>query len=113
MATARTGTERGRGMPLTDEERLARHLSLYGTEELPERGTGLAQELSTLGFARTVWLAGGGGAGAGIGVYAGNRIAGTGGGILGAILGSVLGVVVVDRIIHAMRTQAGWSRTPT
>jgi len=29
------------GQPRTDEERMARHLSLYGTKDLPPRGTGL------------------------------------------------------------------------
>jgi len=28
------------GMPLTDEERARRHYQLYGTTELPPRGTG-------------------------------------------------------------------------
>ncbi|MBA7597123.1 hypothetical protein ES703_04118 [subsurface metagenome] len=34
--------DRRYGHPRTDEERRERHLALYGTEELPERGTGLS-----------------------------------------------------------------------
>jgi hypothetical protein len=34
--------ERGKGVPLTDEERQARHRELYGSEELTPRGTGLS-----------------------------------------------------------------------
>ena len=33
--------ERGQGVPLTDEERRARHYEQYGSFELPPRGTGL------------------------------------------------------------------------
>ena len=33
--------ERGKGVPLTDAERAARHYEQYGVFELPERGTGL------------------------------------------------------------------------
>lgn len=34
--------ERGRGIPLTDEERTRRHYEQYGTEILPPRGSGLS-----------------------------------------------------------------------
>ena len=33
--------ERRKGVPRTDEEREARHKELYGTSNLPPRGTGL------------------------------------------------------------------------
>ena len=33
--------ERRKGVPRTDEERTARHKELYGTSNLPPRGTGL------------------------------------------------------------------------
>ena len=33
------------GRPRTDEERRARHKKLYGTNELPPRGTGLKRRL--------------------------------------------------------------------
>ena len=33
--------ERRYGIPRTDEERAARHGDLYGSSELPERGSGL------------------------------------------------------------------------
>ena len=33
--------ERGQGIPLTDEQRSARHFDQYGTYDLPQRGTGL------------------------------------------------------------------------
>ena len=33
--------DRGYGIPLTDEERQARHFDRYGTQTLPPRGTGL------------------------------------------------------------------------
>ena len=37
------------GVPLTDEQRKERHKSLYGTEELPPRGTGRLMRRSTEG----------------------------------------------------------------
>lgn len=43
IGEAREGEERGRGTPLTDEEREERHVEEYGTNELPPRGTGLGQ----------------------------------------------------------------------
>ncbi len=55
---AREGEERGRGVPLTDVERVMRHwgvdyetacywLSIHSVDKLlPERGTGLSQDLS-------------------------------------------------------------------
>jgi hypothetical protein len=36
--------ERGYGVPRTDTERAAEHAALYGNENLPERGTGLARK---------------------------------------------------------------------
>jgi len=36
------GEERRKGVPRTDEERTARHKELYGTSDLPPRGTGLS-----------------------------------------------------------------------
>lgn len=42
MNGARGGEERGRGVPLTEEERVRRHFEQYRTEELPPRGTGLS-----------------------------------------------------------------------
>lgn len=38
-------SERRRGQPRTDEERRQRHQELYGTDELPPRGTGLLGRL--------------------------------------------------------------------
>ena len=38
-----TGHPRRFGHPLTEEERRQRHYALYGTTELPPRGTGLAK----------------------------------------------------------------------
>jgi len=43
------GSRRG-GRPRTDAERRARHYSLYGTTDLPPRGTGLGR---TYGFGNT------------------------------------------------------------
>ena len=37
------------GHPRTDEERRERHKSLYGTEELPPRGTGRQREIRDRG----------------------------------------------------------------
>ena len=43
MRASEDREERGYGIPRTDEQRRARHYDLYGTEELPPRGTGLSQ----------------------------------------------------------------------
>lgn len=40
---AREGEERGKGVPLTDEERRLRHEELYPGEPLPPRGYGLTR----------------------------------------------------------------------
>ena len=101
---ARRGTERGRGVPLTDAERQARHLAIYGTDGLPSRGTGLAVDPERMGTVRVLWVAGGAGVGAGTGVFVGDMIGGRTGGVLGAILGAVVGSFAVDRIIHAIRS---------
>ena len=42
-----TTKERRYGKPLTEEERMERHLEKYGTPELPPRGTGLKKEVQT------------------------------------------------------------------
>ena len=43
--------DRGRGVPLTDEERAERHYEQYGTYDLPPRGTGLSTgKLKISGF---------------------------------------------------------------
>lgn len=46
--------ERRYGQPRTDEEREARHLALYGSEDLPSRGSGLTG--SNPGSAWLGWL---------------------------------------------------------
>lgn len=100
---ARLDIERGRGVPLTDAERRARHLELYGTEELPPRGTGLAQMPARMGTSRALWMTAGAGIGAGVGAVLGVRVASTIGGVIGSSLGSALGVLLTDRIIHTAR----------
>ena len=48
------------GNPRTDDERLRRHLALYGTADLPERGTGLryASAVALLMVIGLLYLAG-------------------------------------------------------
>jgi len=53
---AREGLERGRGRPLTDEERKERHKRLYGTEEPPPRGTGLSKASSSSSSSLGKWI---------------------------------------------------------
>lgn len=47
------------GVPLTDEERARRHYQIYGTQQLPPRGTGLARAQTHLNFDWGTFVAGG------------------------------------------------------
>jgi len=53
ISQAREGSERGRGIPRSNQERAERHESLYPGTPLPERGTGLSQEYAPV--APTLW----------------------------------------------------------
>ncbi|MBW2559606.1 MAG: hypothetical protein JRE40_02000 [Deltaproteobacteria bacterium] len=88
IGQAREGEERGRGVPLTDVERVMRHynvdyetacywLSIHTVDELlPERGTGLSQDLSPIEqMGKTGFYAILTGLGLGIGFYIIHRIA--------------------------------------
>ena len=67
ISRAREGTERGRGIPRTNQERAERHESLYPGTPLPERGTGLGISHEYAPVTPTVWGAILAGLGLGVG----------------------------------------------
>ncbi len=48
MSMRNSREERGQGIPLTDEERAARHETMFPGTPLPARGTGLTQNIGAL-----------------------------------------------------------------
>ena len=63
VSKAREDSERGKGVPLTEEERMMRHYEQYGTYELPERGAGLSAVSNMVNSSECpncwLWLLGG------------------------------------------------------
>lgn len=100
---AREGEQRGKGIPLTDEERKERHYSQYGTTTLPTRGTGLKsigtlQQLSNDPLSVPVPEIAGLIAGGCTGLFLANKYPSTAVKYIGLIVGAEIGIYIAQLI---------------
>jgi len=74
ISQAREGEERGRGLPRSNQERAARHESLFPGTPLPPRGTGLGISQEYAPIMPTIWKSLLGGLGIGTGILIVNKL---------------------------------------